>query len=136
MVNDAEMNASEDKEVREKAEIRNEADTLVYSTEKSLSEYGEKISTEERTKIEESLNEVKKALQSEDSEDLKNKTELLKQSSYKLAEEMYKNAEAEKATDQDNETDNSAEQSKAGSSESSGKVEDVDYEVVDEEEKK
>lgn len=131
MVKDAEAHAEEDRKAKESAEARNEADSLVYSTEKSLTDYGDKISDEDRQKINDAIAEVRSALDSGDAETIKQKTEALKEASYKLAEEVYKassdNAEGDPAS---GETDESA------ASDSSETVEDVDYEVVDEDENK
>ncbi len=140
MVREAESHAEEDHKIRERAEAKNEADNLVYATEKSLKDYGDKVSAEDRSKIEAAITELRGVLDSEDVADLKAKTENLKQASYRLAEEVYKNASA----GQEQSTDGGAgEQNNAGpgtgGAEKGGQpgdnVEDVDYEVVDDEEK-
>jgi len=95
MVKDAEMNAEEDKAQKEAAEAKNTADNLIYSTEKSLKDFGDKVSEEDRSKIEAAAEELKKALESGDTEQIKAKTEELGQASHKLAEEMYKAQAAE-----------------------------------------
>lgn len=131
MVKDAEAHAEEDRKAKESAEARNEADSLVYSTEKSLTDYGDKISDEDRQKINDAIAEVRSALDSGDADTIKQKTEALKEASYKLAEEVYKassdNTEGEPA---------SGEADESAASDSSETVEDVDYEVVDEDENK
>ncbi len=133
MVKDAESHADEDRKAKETAEARNEADSLVYSTEKSLSDYGDKISDEDRQKINDAIAEVRSALDSGDAEAIKQKTEVLKEASYKLAEEVYK------ASSEGSEAD-AADQEQASSdapgADDSETVEDVDYEVVDEDEQK
>ena len=153
MVKDAELHAEEDKTEREVAEARNEADTLVYTTEKSLTDYGDKLSADDRANIDTALQAVRSQLEADpiDPEQLKSKTEELRQAAYKLAEEVYKNADqnAEGAGDGAGDgasapgDDNGAaggEQAGSngaqGGDTASGKVEDVDYEVVDDEEKK
>jgi len=90
MVKDAEMNAEADKVLKESAEAKNTADNLIYSTEKSLKDFGDKVSEEDRSNIEAANEELKKALEAGDLEDIKAKTEALGQASHKLAEEMYK----------------------------------------------
>ncbi|MDR2864743.1 MAG: molecular chaperone DnaK [Spirochaetaceae bacterium] len=90
MVKDAEAHANDDKKEKEKAEARNEADTLVYSTEKNLKDLGEKVNAEDKSKIEAAIAEVKQAMEGGNTEALKSKTEALKQASYKIAEELYK----------------------------------------------
>jgi molecular chaperone DnaK len=140
MVHEAEEHADEDKKVREKIELRNEADSLVYTTEKSLKDYGDKVSEEDRTKIAAGIEALKKALESDDIDEIKAKNEELKQTSYSLAEEMYKNAGAESG-EAGSETDGAAgpdggepggNGNSGGSASDESNVEDVDYEVVDE----
>ena len=138
MVKDAEMHAEEDKKERSTAEARNEADNLIYTTEKSLKDYGDKISADDRTKIEEAVADLRKALESGNVEEIKSKSEALKQASYKLAEEVYKTASQESGAAQEaseQPTGETPSQDKE-SSEEKGNVEDVDYEVVDEDDSK
>ena len=89
MVQDAEAHASEDKNKRELVEARNQADGLAYTTEKSLSEHGEKLDSATKTQIEEALEELKKAIEGDNPEEIKAKSETLAQASHKLAEMMY-----------------------------------------------
>ena len=137
MVKDADQHAQEDKDERERAEATNEADNLIYSTEKSLRDYGDKIDETDRKAIEEALAELKKALESRDTAEIKSKSEALKQASYKLAEEIYKNtasqAEGAQAQGQDTEpgSPESGGSDEGGQSTSQETAEDVDYEVVD-----
>ena len=90
MVKDAEMNKEADQKVKEKIEARNHADGLVDSTEKALKEHGDKISAEEKSKIETGINNLKEALKGEDVEDIKKKTGELTEASMKLGEAVYK----------------------------------------------
>ncbi len=146
MVKEAEAHAEEDRKEREKVEVRNEADTLIYTTEKSLKDYGDKIGDDEKQKIETAIQDLRGVLENGSLEDIKAKTEALKQASYKLAEEMYKNVNPEQAgADQAAGGDGSAAGAEnagggdAGGSQTGGgsdNVEDVDYEVVDDEENK
>jgi len=92
MVRGAEKFASEDKKRKEEAELRNEVDTLIYSTEKSLKEYGDKVSKEEKEKIEKALKDAKDALAGKDIERIKQTREELTRASHRLAEEVYKEA--------------------------------------------
>ncbi len=89
MVQDAETHASEDKHKRELIEARNQADGLAYTTEKSLTEHGEKLDSGTKQQIEEALEDLKKAIEGEDPEEIKKKSEALAQASHKLAEMMY-----------------------------------------------
>jgi molecular chaperone DnaK len=95
MQKDAELHAEEDKKKKEKIETKNHADTLVYSTEKALKEYGDKVDADTKKKIEEKLEEVKKALTGDDSDAIKKSSDELGEVSMKLGEAMYK-AQAEK----------------------------------------
>jgi molecular chaperone DnaK len=95
MVKDAEAHAEEDRRHREEADARNQADSLVYTTEKSLRELGDQVAPDDRGAIEKALEDVKEALKGSDIDDIKRKSEILMQASYKLAEHMY----AEASTD-------------------------------------
>ncbi|TYO96818.1 molecular chaperone DnaK [Geothermobacter ehrlichii] len=93
MVKDAEAHAAEDKKKRELIEARNQADGLVYTTEKALSEHGDKVDADTKGAIETALEELKKAMESDDADAIRQKTEALAQASHKLAEFMYKQAQ-------------------------------------------
>jgi molecular chaperone DnaK len=94
MVRDAEAHAEEDKRKKELAEARNEADTLIYSIEKSLTDYGDKVSEGERADIASAIEEAKKAKDGEDVAAIKSSMQKLSNVSHKLAEEIYKKAGA------------------------------------------
>jgi len=94
MMKEAERFAEEDKKKREEAELRNETDALIYSTERSLKEHGDKISGSEKEKIEEALKETKEVLKGKDLERIKKAKENLQNASYKLAEVIYREAAA------------------------------------------
>ncbi|SEA78068.1 molecular chaperone DnaK [Desulfuromusa kysingii] len=89
MVQDAEAHASDDKHKRELAEARNQADGLAYTTEKSLTEHGEKLDSATKKQIEDALAELKTAIEGDNPEEIKTKSEALAQASHKLAEMMY-----------------------------------------------
>jgi molecular chaperone DnaK len=95
MQKDAELHAEEDKKKKEKIESQNQADTLVYQTEKALKEYGDKVDADTKKKIEEKLEELKKLKTSEDPEAIKKAVQELSEVSMKMGEAMYK-AQAEK----------------------------------------
>ena len=97
MVKDAESNAAEDERKKEDIEVRNNADSLVYSTEKSMTEYGDKVSSEERDTIQSSIDKLKESLKDDNIEAIKTDTEALTQASHKLAEAMYAQAAADQA---------------------------------------
>ena len=89
MVNDAEQYADEDKAKRESVEVKNQAETLIYSTEKSVSELGDKLPEEDKTKIEACTEQLKKSVESDDIEAIKSDIEALSQASHKMAEMLY-----------------------------------------------
>ncbi|MBM3487938.1 MAG: molecular chaperone DnaK [Alphaproteobacteria bacterium] len=90
MVKDAEAHASEDKKRRETVEARNHADGLIYSTEKNLKEFGDKVAAADRQAIEGDIASLKKAIEDEDAEAIKTRTDTLARSAMKLGEAMYK----------------------------------------------
>ncbi len=122
MMKDAESHADEDKSARELAEIKNNAENLVYSTEKSLRDMGEKVEAATKAEIEAAAAEVKAALEGDDRELIKAKTDTLMQASHKLAEAVYQQAQQE------------APHGDGGNGDEH--VEEGDYEVIDEEENK
>lgn len=130
MVREAESHAEEDKKAREAAEARNEADSLMYATEKSLSDYGQKVSEAERQKIREAITELKAALESGQVEQIKAKSEALKQASYRLAEEVYKAAGSQQQQP-DSSADGGAGTNGTGANASGDSAQEADYEVVD-----
>ena len=95
MVKEAEANAEADKKKREAVEARNQAESMVHSTEKSLKDYGDKVSAEDKLAIETALNDVRNVLESDDAEQIKEKTAALAEVSMKLGEAMYKASQAE-----------------------------------------
>ena len=94
MVKDAESHAEEDKKRKELVEAKNQGEALHHSTEKSLKEYGDKVTEEDKSAIESALAALKQALEGEDLEDIQAKTQALAEASMKLGEAMYKDAQA------------------------------------------
>ena len=136
MVKEAEANAEADKKEREKVDVRNEADSMVYATEKSLKDMGDKIDGADKQKIEDAIAALKQALTGDDVEAIKAKTEELKQASYKLAEEIYKQQGAQGAAgagpDMGGAQGAGPDMGNGGNAgPDKGKADDVDYEVVD-----
>ncbi len=133
MVKEGQAHSEDDKKRKELAEVRNEADTLIYSIEKSLTEFGDKISEAEKTTIRENIAATKKAMEGDDVEAIRAKVQELNKASHKFAEEMYK------------QTAKGAEQSGGGAQTGTGEtaetqkpnenVVDADYEEVDKEKK-
>jgi len=127
MVKDAEANKEEDKKKRESVDVRNQADTLIHSTEKNLKEHGSKITDAEKKAIEDASSDLKEVLKGTDNEDIKKKTETLVQASMKLGEAIYKSQE--KKPDSSNDGDKNDEGKKDDN------VVDADFEEVKEENK-
>ena len=126
MVKDAELNAEEDKRLKEKVETKNEAESLIYTSKKSVKEFGEKITTEEKEEIERLSTELNDILSSDDTEKIKAKIEELKQANYKIAEKVYKENAAN--------NENTATSDQGDTQEAPKKddnVVDADYTVVD-----
>ncbi len=124
MVQEAEAHAEEDRQEKEKVEVRNEADSMIYSTEKTLKDMADKLEEEDKSKIEAAMADLKQAVEANDVEQMKEKTEALKQASYKIAEEMYKNAGPEAGAE-------AGADGAATGSDKGDEAQDVDYEVVD-----
>jgi len=127
MVKDAEANKEADKKKRESVDARNQADSLVFSTEKSLKEHGDKISAEEKKAIENGIVDLKKSLEGTDAEDIKKKTQSLIQVSMKLGEAVYKNQQKSEAK---------AKESKDEKPEDKENVVDADFEDVKDDKEK
>ena len=128
MVRDAESHADEDKQRRETVETKNHAEALIHSTEKTLSEHGDKIDAAEKTAIESQIADLREALASEDAEAIKARMELLGQSTMKLSEAMYKAEQQAGAA--------SAEEATADKkAEAPDNVVDADFEEVDDDRK-
>ena len=126
-VKDAEAHAEEDKKRKDEIEVKNNAESLVYNSEKTLNELGDKISGEEKAKIENEIESTKKALESNDTEAIKEATEKLTKVFYEMSEQLYKNANpnagAEGANPNTDATGNNAGDN--------GNVYDADYKVED-----
>jgi len=129
MVNDAEQFAEEDKVKREGVEVKNQAETLIYSTEKSVSELGDKLPEEDKTKIEACSEQLKKSLETEDLDAIKSDLEALTQASHKMAELLYsQQAEEQSATAEQGNED--AQDSDEKSSKNDEDIVDADFEEV------
>jgi molecular chaperone DnaK len=126
MVKDAEANADADKKRREAVEARNQAEALVHSAEKSLKDYGDKVSEDDRKAIEDAVAELKTAIEGDDAEDIKAKSNALAEASMKLGQAMYEASQTETA-----EADAKADAEKSGED-----VVDADFEEIDDDDKK
>ena len=132
LVKDAEMHAEDDKKKRDLVEARNEADALIYSTEKSIKELGDKVDSDTKSKVEESITALRKAMEGEDVDEIKRVKEELTQASHKLAEAMYQQA----SQNEQQAGAESAEQAAGGADTADEDVVDADFEEVKDEDKK
>ena len=117
MQKDAEMHAEEDKKIREMADVKNEADSLINSTEKSLKDYGDKLSSDEKSKVEAALSKLKEEKEKNNIDELKKALDEAKQASYIIGQKMYESQQANQS---------------ANTAPNSGTSDDVEYEVKDE----
>ena len=127
-VKEAEKYAAEDKKRREAIEVRNEADSMVYQSEKALKEFGDKLSPDDKAKVEAEINKVKEALKGNDIEAIKSAKEALTQAFYSVSQKMYQNANP-----------NAGAGFNPGAGANAGPQDNVynaDYKVVDEDDKK
>jgi molecular chaperone DnaK len=130
MVSDAEAHADEDAKIKEGVEVRNMADSLVYQTEKTLTDLGDKVPEDTKTNVEEAVAELKTALEGDDSDTIRTKTEALTQASYKLAEVAYQQAQPE--GEDGSASDATGGSGGEGATDGDGdEVVDGDFEVVD-----
>jgi molecular chaperone DnaK len=138
MVREAEEHAAEDKRERERIEVKNEADTMIYATEKSLKDFGDKVGESDKKNIENAIADLKKAVEGGNVDDMKQKLEALKQASYKLAEEVYKTSGRRERREPPRNECGKLFGAQGGETPraKSGSYDDVDYEVVDDDEKK
>ena len=132
LVKNAQAHTEEDKKRRKTAEAKNQADTLIYQTEKNLSEHGDKIAAEDKTKVEEAVAALKKAMEGTDPEAIESATQTLTTASHKLAEEMYKAASASATTGSGT---GAAGETGAGETKTDEKVVDAEFEEVDKDKK-
>jgi molecular chaperone DnaK len=117
MVTDAESHADEDRSKKEEAEVRNTADSLVYGTEKTIVDLGDKVPAETKSDVEAAIADVKKALEGDDTDAIRTATAALQEKSYKIAEIVYQQVSDEQAAE--------------GGAEPESDEEVADYEVVD-----
>jgi len=122
-VKEAEAHAAEDKKRKEEIEVRNNAESLVYNSQKTLDELGDKVSGEEKAKVEEEVENVRKALEGSNIEAIKEATEKLTKVFYELSEKLY-SAQAAQGTNPDESASSQGEAKE-------GTVYDADYKVED-----
>jgi molecular chaperone DnaK len=129
-VKDAEMHAEDDRKKKDLVEARNNADTLIYTTEKSIKDLGSKVDDETKKKVEDAVAGVRKAMEGDDAQEINRLSEELTQVSHKLAEAMYQQASQQPGEEQQPGDD------ATGAAQPDDDVVDADFEEVKEEEKK
>jgi molecular chaperone DnaK len=130
LVKEAQSHTEDDKKRRKAAEAKNQADNLIYQTEKNLTEHGDKVPAEEKTKIQEAVAALKKAMEGNDTSAIESATQTLMSASHKLAEEMYKKASATSGAGGSTCGGNGA-----GETKTDEKVVDAEFEEVDKDKK-
>ena len=132
-VKDAEQYAAEDAKIKEGVEVRNSADQAIYQSEKTLADMADKISAEDKSKIETALNKLKETVKGDDINAIKADTEALQQAFYAVSEQMYKNANPEGAAQAGADAGAAA---GGANAQNGGQYYDADYKVVDDDENK
>jgi len=138
MVKDAEKFSAEDSKKKEEAEVTNQADTLVYATEKSLKEFGEKVSQGERVEIEAKINDLKTAVKDKNIDRMKKGMEELNKVAHKLAEEIYKQSASKQqgqGAPKEGAPQNEAPKGKASGDGKEEEIIDAEYKAEDEDKK-
>ena len=133
MVKEAEAHAEDDKKARETIEAKNNAETLCYSTEKALKEYGDKISAQEKANIEAAVKDLRDTLASSNAslEEIKGKTEKLQEVSMQLGQKVYEAAQqAQNAQNSANSSNSAPNEGASGNASSNGDTMDADFEEV------
>ena len=134
MVDDAEKFADDDKKKRDSVEAHNQAESLIYSTEKSMGELGDKLPEEDKTKITACIEQLRKSLESDDVDAIKSDTEALVQASHKMAEILY-SQQAQQQETSESDSDNAKEPPKTDKTTDDNDIVDADYEEVDDSKK-
>lgn len=130
LVKEAQSHSEEDKKRRETVEARNQADNLIYTTEKNLTEHGDKISEDDKTKIKDAIAEMRKVMEGNDPAAIRTAMQSLTTASHKLAEEMYKRASTAAAGDAAGHAASPEGEKRAGPSSTDEKVVDAEFEEV------
>ncbi|MFH1743035.1 MAG: molecular chaperone DnaK [bacterium] len=131
MVRDAEAHAEEDKKQQEAAALKNEADALVYSTEKSLSEYGDKISVEDKKAVEDAVQDLKQALESGNIDEIRSRKEALEKATHKIGQAIYEEVQRQQAAQQTAAGEGASAADEGPTQESAGAQAKTDDNIVD-----
>lgn len=131
-IKEAEQYAEEDKKRKEEVEVKNQAEGILFETEKQMNELGDKVTADEKSKVDAAREDLKKAVEANDVEDIKAKSEALTQAFYPISSRIYQEAQAQTGAAGDGADAGAQAQSGAQSAGSGGNTVDADYEVVDE----
>lgn len=136
MIKEAELHKEEDRKKQELIEAKNEADSMIYSIEKSLKDYGDKISSEERNKINDAIQNLKNKMNTDNITEIRNALEELKKASYSMTERIYQEASRQANANQNYQSGTSQSQNTQNTDKKDDSVVDADYEVVDDDKNK
>lgn len=131
-IKEAEQYAEEDKKRKEEVEVKNQAEGILFETEKQMNELGDKVTADEKSKVDAAREDLKKAVEANDVEDIKAKSEALTQEFYPISSRIYQEAQAQTGAAGDGADAGAQAQSGAQSAGPGGNTVDADYEVVDE----
>lgn len=131
-IKEAEQYAEEDKKRKEEVEVKNQAEGILFETEKQMNELGDKVTADEKSKVDTAREDLKKAVEANDVEDIKAKSEALTQAFYPISSRIYQEAQAQTGAAGDGADAGAQAQSGAQSAGPGGNTVDADYEVVDE----
>lgn len=131
-IKEAEQYAEEDKKRKEEVEVKNQAEGILFETEKQMNELGDKVTADEKSKVDAAREDLKKAVEANDVEDIKAKSEALTQAFYPISSRIYQEAQAQAGAAGDGADAGAQAQSGAQSAGPGGNTVDADYEVVDE----
>ena len=131
-IKEAEQYAEEDKKRKEEVEVKNQAEGILFETEKQMNELGDKVTADEKSKVDAAREDLKKAVEVNDVEDIKAKSEALTQAFYPISSRIYQEAQAQTGAAGDGADAGAQAQSGAQSAGPGGNTVDADYEVVDE----
>ena len=131
-IKEAEQYAEEDKKRKEEVEVKNQAEGILFETEKQMNELGDKVTADEKSKVDAAREDLKKAVEANDVEDIKAKSEALTQAFYPISSRIYQEAQAQTGAAGDGADAGAQAQSGAQSAGPGGNTVDADYEVVDE----
>lgn len=135
MIKEAELHKEEDRKKQELIEVKNEADSMIYSIEKSMKDYGDKIGNDEKNKINDAIKELRNKMNTDNVSEIRTALEELKKASYSMTERIYQEASKQANTNQTYQNTDNQNQQTNNTEKKDDSVVDADYEVVDDDKK-